>query len=52
MVAPEYRLNNESIHNAVNSYISWVYNFLKFIVLLAALTPILEYLIFPDILSK
>lgn len=25
---PECRLNEESIHNAVNSYISWVYKFL------------------------
>lgn len=52
MAAPAYRLNDKSIHNAVNYYISRVYNFPKFIVLLGALTPILEYLIFSEILSK
>lgn len=52
MVSPEYRLNEESIHNAVNSHISWVYNFLKLTVILGDLTPILEYLIFSDIQSK
>lgn len=28
---PESRLSDESIHNAVNSYISWVHKFLRFI---------------------